>query len=61
MDNPKILKQSQPQNEMQKAYITSLSDKEKVAYKIAVNFLESSFDLEKSLGYKKYEKNQKNK
>ena len=39
------------------AYIESLSEKEKVAYDIAVNFLETSFDLERSLGFVDYVKN----
>ena len=31
-----------------------VSEKEKVAYNIAVNFLETSFDLERSLGFVNY-------
>jgi len=38
------------------AYVESLSEKEKVAYNIAVNFLETSFDLERSLGFVDYVK-----
>ena len=38
----------------EKLYIESLNDKEKKAYIIARDFLKSSFDLEKSLGYKEY-------
>ena len=54
---PKVLAQSQPQNPIQESYIKSLDDKEKVAYKIAASYLQTSFDLERSLGFKKYEKN----
>jgi len=32
-------------------YIQSLNDSEKVAYEIAVRKLESSFDIEKSIGF----------
>ena len=35
----------------EQAYVDSLSEKERQAYEIAVNFLKTSFDLEKSLGY----------
>ena len=56
---PKVLTQSQPQNPIQESYIKRLDDKEKVAYKIAANYLQTSFDLEKSLGFKKYEKKNK--
>ena len=38
------------------AYVESLSEKEKVAYNIAVNFLKTSFDLERSLGFVEYVK-----
>ena len=34
-------------------YILQLDDKEKVAYKIAIEYLGSSFNLEKSIGFKK--------
>ena len=37
-----------------KAYIKSMNKKETQAYNIAKSFLKSSFDLEKSLGYKAY-------
>ena len=36
------------------AYLKSLNDKEKKAYKIAKDFLKTSFDIKKSLGYKEY-------
>ena len=54
---PKLLEQSKPQTPIQKSYIDSLDDKERVAYKIAASYLQTSFDLERSLGFKKYEKN----
>lgn len=37
-----------------KAYLESLSDKEKKAYDIAKHHLGMSFDLEKSRGFKQY-------
>ena len=47
-------------DETEKSYLKSLCDKEREAYKIAKSFLESSFDLKKSLGYKAYIKKQSN-
>lgn len=35
-------------------YISSLSSNEKKAYEIAKSHLESSFDIEKSIGFKKF-------
>ena len=35
-------------------YILQLDDKEKIAYKIAVEYLGSSFNLEKSIGFQKW-------
>ena len=44
--------------ELMKRYIESMNDKERVAYEIAKDHLQSSFDLVKSIGYKKFaEKN----
>ena len=44
--------------ELMKKYIESMNDKERVAYEIAKDHLQSSFDLVKSIGYKKFaEKN----
>ena len=44
--------------ELMKRYIESMDDKERVAYEIAKDHLQSSFDLVKSIGYKKFaEKN----
>ena len=37
-----------------KSFIDSLSQKERKAYTIAENFLETSFDLKKSIGFKKW-------
>ena len=37
-----------------KGFVDSLSQKEKKAYEIAENFLETSFDLKKSIGFKKW-------
>ena len=53
----KLLEQSKPQTPIQESYIKSLDDKERVAYKIAASYLQTSFDLERSLGFKKYQKN----
>tara|TARA_B100001250_G_C19481576_1_gene648950 strand:- start:100 stop:273 length:174 start_codon:yes stop_codon:yes gene_type:complete len=46
------------QDETEKLYLKSLTNKEREAYEIAKSFLESSFDLKKSLGYKAYMKKQ---
>ena len=44
--------------ELVRKYIESMNDKEKLAYESAKDHLESSFDLVKSIGYKKFaEKN----
>ena len=40
-------------------YISSMSDKEKQAYLIAKEHLETSFDLSKSIGFTKFMKNKK--
>ena len=37
-----------------KQYISTLSPNEKKAYEIAKSHLESSFDVEKSIGFKKF-------
>ena len=37
-----------------KGFIDSLTQKEKKAYDIAENFLETSFDLKRSIGFKKW-------
>jgi len=41
-------------------YLNTLTEKQKIAYKIAVDMLGSSFDVEKSLGFKKWMKEEKN-
>ena len=38
----------------EQAYVDSLSEKERQAYEIAMDFLKTSFDLKKSLGYIDY-------
>jgi len=40
--------------ELLKEYTDQLSPAEKIAYDIAVEHLESSFDLEKSIGFQKW-------
>lgn len=44
-------------NELQNEYIQRLSKKERRAYEIAKNHLQTSFDLEKSIGFKNFIKN----
>ena len=57
MSNKKIVTKDTTKNtSAEDAYVESLSEKEKVAYNIAVNFLETSFDLERSLGFVDYVK-----
>ena len=43
-----------PSTPTTKSFIDSLSQKERKAYVIAENFLETSFDLKKSIGFKKW-------
>ncbi len=45
--------------DMQKSYIKSLTEREYKAYMIAKSHLDSSFDLEKSIGYKEWKRIQK--
>tara|TARA_Y100000591_G_C21443041_1_gene502428 strand:- start:13 stop:174 length:162 start_codon:yes stop_codon:yes gene_type:complete len=47
------------EEELEKEYLDSLSKMERVAYDIAVKNLESSFDLSKSIGFRKWLKNKK--
>tara|TARA_B100001063_G_C16377452_1_gene363782 strand:+ start:349 stop:525 length:177 start_codon:yes stop_codon:yes gene_type:complete len=42
-------------------YVESLDKLEKIAYNIAVKNLESSFDIEKCIGFQKWLKSKKNK
>ena len=41
-------------NNLTNEYLSQLSTKEKRAYEIAKSHLQTSFDLEKSIGYKKF-------
>lgn len=44
------------EQEIQQAYLDSLSEKEKKGYEIAKSHLGMSFDLEKSIGYLEWKK-----
>lgn len=44
------------EQELQQAYLNSLSEKEKKGYEIAKSHLGMSFDLEKSIGYLEWKK-----
>ena len=46
-------------NQIVDEYIQSLNDKERKALEIAKNHLESSFDIEKSVGFIKFKESQK--
>ena len=46
------------EKQQQERYIQSLSEREHKAYLIAKSHLGSSFDLEKSIGYMDWKKNQ---
>ena len=46
-------------NQIVDEYIQSLNDKERKALEIAKNHLESSFDIEKSVGFIKFKELQK--
>ncbi len=48
MDTPEIMIQE---------YLKQMSPSEKIAYDIAVKNLESSFDIEKSIGFKEFMEN----
>lgn len=52
-------KQNNDSDKNQKKFINSLSDKQKKAFEIAEEHLKSSFNLNKSLGYIEYNKNNK--
>ena len=44
-------------DELKKLYISSMNSLEKVSYEIAVKNLESSYDMVKTIGFKKFVKN----
>jgi len=44
------------EQELQEAYLKSLTEKEKKGYEIAKSHLGMSFDLEKSIGYLEWKK-----
>lgn len=48
-------------NNLTDEYLSQLSTKEKRAYEIAKSHLQTSFDLEKSIGFKQFVKKQENK
>jgi hypothetical protein len=48
------------EQQLMKAYLDSLSEKEKKGYEIAKSHLGMSFQLEKSLGYLEYKKTLEN-
>tara|TARA_Y100000992_G_scaffold134685_1_gene88948 strand:- start:1831 stop:1992 length:162 start_codon:yes stop_codon:yes gene_type:complete len=50
---------SMENNQIVDKYIQSLNDKERKALEIAKNHLESSFDIEKSVGFIKFKESQK--
>ena len=50
--------EKEQQERMLNEYIKSLTEREYKAYMIAKSHLESSFDLEKSIGYKEWKKAQ---
>ena len=54
-----IIRKSVPIIQLNKIdqYISQLSAQEKIVFKIAQEHLESSFDMEKSIGYKEWLKN----
>ena len=52
---------SDQQNEIVENYIKSFSALELITYNIALKQLKSSFDIEKSIGFKEWKKNNSNK
>jgi len=46
--------------DLKKEYIKSMDEKEQIAYKIAQEHLDSSFNLEKSIGFQKWLKKNSN-
>ena len=45
---------------LKRKYLSSLDEKEKIAYNIAIEHLGSSFNLEKSIGFQKWLKKNNN-
>ena len=58
MDTPAMTKNSLSVTNVEK-YIEHMNDKEKQAYNIAKKHLGSSFDIEKSIGFKQFIKTNK--
>ena len=56
-----IMADNTDEQQMQEAYLKSLSEKERKGYEIAKSHLEMSFDLEKSIGYLEWKKKNENK
>lgn len=51
MENPNDTKCEKPLDELLNLYIENFNVYERVAYEIAKNNLESSYDMEKSIGF----------
>ena len=56
----KKVKKEKTMEDLKKEYITSMDEKEQIAYKIAKEHLGSSFNLEKSIGFQKWLKKNSN-
>lgn len=56
----KVKNKETKKNDLKNKYLTSLNEKEKIAYNIAVRHLGSSFNLEKSIGFQKWLKKNNN-
>ena len=54
----KNMENEENKDQQQEKYVQSLSEREYKAYLIAKSHLGSSFDLEKSIGYMEWKKNQ---
>jgi len=60
LQNSDQIKSLPTEEQLMKAYIDSLHEKEKKGYEIAKSHLGMSFQLEKSLGYLEYKKSIEN-
>lgn len=54
-----IAKELKEMNELIEEYITTFDEKDQLAYKIAQEHLQSSFSLEKSIGFNRWLKSKK--
>lgn len=59
MEEQKIEKRQETQEELHMLYISQMSVQERKAYEIAKEHLETSFNIEKSIGFIEWKKNER--